>query len=249
MNFLLTIGFRGENYHGFQVQENALSVCEVLQDAMQAVFGERPDVKGCSRTDAGVHAENYALSFKVETQVPSEKLPLALNAHLPPDVRVKSARRVPEDFHARYSACAKEYRYTLLNGEVDDPFFSGLYYRVPGPLSEAAMQAAGDVLLGRHDFSAFRAAGGKEGSAVRSVHSLQVRRRGDWVCLAVAGDGFLYHMVRIVAGTLLLAGQGKWPPGRVGEVLESRSRELAGPTLPAKGLCLVRVVYPDQSHF
>ncbi len=244
MNYLLSLAFRGSRYHGFQVQENALTVCEVLQDAMQAVFACRPDVKGCSRTDAGVHARGFALSFAAETALPAEKIPLALNAHLPPDVRVRAAREVPAGFHARYSASGKEYSYRLLNAPTDDPLWEGLYYRVGGALDEAAMQAVAEVLCGEHDFSAFCAAGAKPGSRVRQLRQLSVRREGEWLLLCAGADGFLYNMVRILAGTLLLAGRGELDAAGAADILQSRCRRRAGPTLPAAGLCLERVFYP-----
>ncbi|MDL2253559.1 tRNA pseudouridine(38-40) synthase TruA [Ruminococcaceae bacterium OttesenSCG-928-I18] len=246
MNVLLTLAFKGTNYHGFQVQDNALSVCEVVQDALQAVLGKRPEVKGSSRTDAGVHARGFALSFRMQGAPPPEKLPLALNAHLPPDIRVREARSVPEDFHARYDAIGKEYTYTLLNSMVDDPLLLGLYYRINGALDEEAMQSAADALAGTHDFSAFCAAGAKPGDRTRTLNSLKAERRGDWVRIRAQADGFLYHMMRILAGTLVLAGQGKLDAGQVAAILASRQRGKAGPTLPAKGLCLERVFYPDS---
>ncbi len=247
MNWLLILAFRGTNYHGFQVQKNAQSVCAVLQDAMQAVLGQRPDVKGCSRTDTGVHARGFAVSFHCNTHLPPAKLPLALNAHLSADIRVQSARPVPEEFHARYSASGKEYCYTLLNADVDDPFWQGLYYRVCGELDENAMNAAAARLLGRQDFSAFCSAGAKEGSRVRHLQKLRVEREGLWLRMYAAADGFLYNMVRILAGTLLLAGQGKLGPEDAKAILEGKNRAAAGPTLPAKGLCLQRVFYPEEA--
>ncbi len=249
MNYLLTLAFNGSRYHGFQVQENALTVCEVVQNAMQAVFGLRPDVKGCSRTDAGVHARGFAMSFQVETGLAAEKIPLALNAHLPPDVRVRAGRPVPGAFHARYSAQGKEYSYRILNAPTDDPLFAGLYHRAGGPLNENAMQAAANALCGQHDFSAFCAAGAKEGSRVRHLQKLAVQRQGEWLEIRAAADGFLYNMVRILAGTLLLAGRGELNAAGAAEILHSRCRQKAGPTLPAAGLCLEEVFYPPGAFW
>ncbi len=246
MNILLMLAFDGGAYAGFQVQKNAPTVCAAVQDAMQALFGARPDVKGCSRTDAGVHARQFCLSFRQQTAIPMGKLPLALNAHLPADIRACAAQAVPEDFHARYSATGKEYRYIILNTAVDDPFAAGHYHRVPGPLDAEAMNAAGRALLGRRDFASFQAAGAKPGGTVRNVTGLSVTREGDWVTLAVAADGFLYHMVRIMAGTLLAVGTGRLPAEALPGILEGRSRALAGDTLPAKGLFLHRVFYPKN---
>ena len=159
MNVLLWLSYQGTRYAGFQVQPNAPPVCETLQDAMQAVLGCRPDVKGCSRTDAGVHARRFALSFHYTGHVPLRRLPLALNAHLPPDIRVKSARPVPEDFHARYAAHAKTYCYRIRNSAIDDPFDLDTCWRTAGRLDLAAMQAAAARFVGTHDFLALCAAG------------------------------------------------------------------------------------------
>ncbi len=247
MNVLLIVSYRGTHYHGFQVQQNALTVCEVLQDAMQVVFSHRPDVKGCSRTDAGVHARGYALNVVCETRIKPEKIPLALNAHLPQDIRVQTAQVVPRAFHARYSVTEKEYSYLILNAPSDDPLMEGLYYRVSGVLDVSAMQAAADVFCGRHDFSSFCSAGAKPGEHTRTITRFEVQRRGDWVKIRVAADGFLYNMVRILAGTLLLAGQRKKTRDEFEKILIGRDRRLAGPTLPAKGLCLEKVFYPPTA--
>jgi tRNA pseudouridine38-40 synthase len=247
MNTLLTLAFVGTAYHGFQVQKNAPSVCAAVQDAMQAVLGARPDVKGCSRTDAGVHARGYCLNFWHEVTIPHRQLPLALNRALPEDIRVTSAREVPEGFHARYSALGKEYVYRLLNSRIDDPFTRGLYHRVGGALDEGAMQSAAGHLAGTHDFAAFMAAGGSVQNTVRTVTQLAVARHGRHLALTVAADGFLYNMVRIMAGTLLLVGQGKLAPDAVPGILAAGQRAQAGPTLPAQGLVLNRVFYSAEA--
>lgn len=245
MNTLIRMAFRGTAYHGFQVQKNAPTVCAALQDAMQGVFGVRPDVKGCSRTDAGVHARDFCVSFRHQTDIPCEKLPLALNSRLPEDIRVRTAQRVPEDFHARYSAVEKEYEYVILNALIEDVFARGLYYRAPGPLGAAAMDAAGRALVGCHDFAAFMSSGSDVQDTRRTVTRLCVRRAGDRVILAVAADGFLYNMVRIIAGTLLAVGQGRMGCADVENALALKDRAKAGNTLPAKGLFLHRVTYPE----
>ncbi len=248
-NYLLRMAFDGGAYHGFQVQKNAVSVCETLQDAMRAVFGEAPDVKGCSRTDAGVHAREFCVSFKCETNIPSQKIPLALNMSLPQDIRVLSCQKVPDAFHARYSASAKRYCYVILNSAVDDVFAQNRYLRVAAKLNESAMQQAALPLLGKHDFCAFMSAGSSVQTTVRTIKTLEVNRRGQWVEISVSADGFLYNMVRIIAGTLLKAGEGKMSPQQVAEALRTGKRGLAGPTLAAKGLFLDRVFYPKDALF
>lgn len=249
MNILCTIAYKGTNYCGFQVQKNGLSVCEAFQDALEAVLGERPDVKGCSRTDAGVHAAAFCLNFHSGTRIPLEKLPLALNSRLPEDIRVLSARRVAEDFHARYSAHAKTYCYRILNSQIDSAFGREFYYRAPGPLDVQAMDAAAQAFVGTHDFMALCSAGSEiaaRGDTVRTITACGVRREGEYVTVTVTADGYLYNMVRILAGTLLEVGQGRRTAADVAPLLAGRDRAAAGPTLPAKGLFLQRVDYPEE---
>ena len=247
MTVLLWLAYKGTRYAGFQVQPNGLTVCQVLQDAMEAVLGSRPDVKGCSRTDAGVHARRFALSFRYDGTVPLRRLPLALNAHLPPDVRVMQAQPVPEDFHARYAAHAKTYCYRIRNGAVDDPFDAEFTHRIPKPLDEKAMKQAAAGFVGTHDFLALCASGSSvaaHGDTVRTITRCDVTREGEIFTITVTADGYLYNMVRILAGTIVQAGLGKLDPAEVPAILESKDRRRAGPTLPANGLYLAEVEYP-----
>ena len=248
MNICLHLAFDGTNYCGFQVQPNGVSICQKVQDALEQVLGCRPDVKGCSRTDSGVHALDYVLNFHGEVRLPLYRLPLALNAHLPPDIRVKSASQVGEDFHARYSAHWKTYQYRIRNSAIDDPFTRNYYHRVPGKLDLAAMDRAARSLEGTHDFLAFCAAGSSvaaRGDTVRTITRCRVEEKEMMVFISVTADGYLYNMVRILAGTLLEVGQGKRDPDSLPALLESRDRSKAGPTLPGKGLFLQQVEYPE----
>ena len=250
MNLLFRLAYKGTRYGGFQVQPNAPTVCAAFQDALQAVTGTRPDVKGCSRTDAGVHALDFALSLRYDGPVPPQKLVLALNAHLPPDIRVKSARPVPEDFHARYAAHAKTYCYRIRNSAIDDPFDLDTCWRTAGRLDLAAMQAAAARFVGTHDFLALCAAGSgpaAHGDTVRTVTRCTVEQSGEVLTITVTADGYLYNMVRILAGTLVEAGRCKISPRDIDTILQSRDRRRAGPTLPARGLFLVRVDYPAEA--
>ena len=249
MNILLTLAYDGTNYSGFQVQPNGTTVAAVFQDAMQAVLGSRPDIKGCSRTDAGVHAEGFVLNFHTELKMPVEKLPLALNFHLPPDIRVLAARIVPEDFHARYSAHTKTYRYRIRNSAVDSPFESKYMHRIPRKLDDARMNEAAAHFVGTHDFIALCAAGSSaaaHGDTVRTITDCHVTRTGDEVTISVTADGYLYNMVRILAGTLCEVGAGRMSPDAIPAILESKNRKAAGPTLPAKGLVLQQVHYGEE---
>ena len=218
MNFLLLLAYDGTNYCGFQVQPNGRSVAQTFQDGLEAVLGTRPDIKGCSRTDAGVHALGFALNFHADTRIPPEKLPLALNQHLPPDIRVLSARIVPEDFHARYAAHTKTYLYRIHNSPIDSPFDAKYYTRVPRRLDETKMQQAARLFVGKHDFLALCAAGSSaaaHGDTVRTITDCNVVRKGDELEITVTADGYLYNMVRILAGTLCEAGAGRLDPDAV----------------------------------
>ena len=248
MTYLLWIAYKGTNYGGFQVQPNAPTVCAAVQDAMQRVLGCRPDVKGCSRTDAGVHARRFALSFCYTGKVPAEKMVQAFNAHLPPDIRALEIWPVAENFHARYAAHAKTYRYYILNARVDDPFTFDTCCRIGPELDVAAMPAAAERFVGTHDFLALCASGSSvaaHGDTVRTITRCTVERAGDRVTITVTADGYLYNMVRILAGTLVEAGLHKRTPESIPALLASRDRRRAGQTLPAKGLFLEDVAYPE----
>lgn len=242
-NILVTMAFRGTDYHGFQVQENALGVCTVFQDALERVLGSRVDVKGCSRTDSGVHALRYCVSFKADTAIPMRKLPLALNAHLPEDIRVQSACEVPEDFHARYSAEAKQYVYRLHNSQVSSPFSDGLCWRVGAPLQIESMQQAAAAVVGTHDFASFMSGGSKIVDTVRTVYDFSVRRCGEDILFTICADGYLYNMVRILVGTLVEVGAGRIEAQAMPGIIAAAKRSAAGPKAPAQGLYLDRVFY------
>ena len=247
MQMLLTLSFDGTAYHGFQVQKNALSVCEVLQNGMQQLYGMRPPVKGCSRTDAGVHALGYCVSYAPPKDIPPQKLPLSPNRFLPDDIRVLAAVPVADDFHARYSAVSKEYVYKIWNSPVDDPFTSGYHWRVSQPLNEEAMAQAAAFAVGTHDFRAFMSTGSKIKDTVRTVHFFRVQREDKQIMMHICANGYLYNMVRILVGTLVEAGAGRMPPEGMRAALESGQRSMAGDTAPAKGLFLYRVNYENQN--
>lgn len=245
----LTIAYKGTAYHGFQVQANAQSVAAVLQDALEAVLGRREEIKGCSRTDAGVHALAYCVSLSTDSAIPAARLPLALNAHLPADVRVLAAREVPPDFHARYSCRGKVYCYRVHNAPCDSPFTADLCWRVWPRLALEPMQRAAALLCGRHDFASFMSAGStiaaEGGSTVRTVRAFAVRRQGSDLLFTIEADGYLYNMVRILVGTLVEIGAGRLPESALPEILAARDRTRAGPTAPARGLALAAVLYDE----
>lgn len=243
MHVCITLQFNGTRYHGFQVQQNALSVCEVLQNAMERLYGARPPVKGCSRTDAGVHALAYCVSYAQSKPIDPFRLPLALNRFLPPDIRVLAAREVPQGFHARYSATRKEYQYRLHNSAVDDVFARDTSWRLATPLDLPAMQEAAQLLCGTNDYAAFMSAGSKIEDTVRTVFFFTLEKNGCDITFHICADGYLYNMVRILVGTLVEVGAHRMTVQGARAVLESKNRANAGDTAPAKGLFLYRVHY------
>ena len=244
-NLLLTISYDGKCFHGWQIQQNALTVQEVFQAALAKIIGDSFDVKGCSRTDSGVHANMYCVSVKTAHPIPPERLKAALNRWLPMAAAVRDCREVDLDFHARYSCTGKEYIYQIWNSEVRSPFLDGyaLHYRYP--LDTELLDRAAQAYVGRHDFTSFCTLDNREpGDMTREVRRFSVERDGEMVVMRVEADGFLYNMVRIMVGTLLRIAQGKIPPDGIPAIIEKKDRQFAGPTAPACGLYLNRVFYP-----
>ena len=237
------MAFDGTAYHGFQVQDNRVTVCRVFQAALEKILGHKTDVKGCSRTDRGVHAAVYYISFKTNRDINIPRLPLALNANLPPDIRVIRAREVDEEFHARYSAKGKEYTYYILNSHIDTPFGRGYHYRVAGRLDRRAMDRGAKAFMGTYDFASFMARKSKITDCTRTVYSAGVERDGDMIKFVISADGYLYNMVRIMAGTLINVGRGAIAPEDVAGIVAAKNRSAAGPTAPANGLFLTKVFY------
>lgn len=252
MKVLIKIRYLGTAYCGYQVQPNGVSIQQKLNEAARAVFGFECDVVGCSRTDSGVHANAFCATVAkrgtdlLPTSVAIERIPLAMSAHLPPDISVFDAAWVPADFHARYDVREKEYVYRFYNHSVRSPFEENRACHVPKRLDEEAvsrMDRAAQTLVGTQDFSAYMAQGSSVTDTVRTVTRASVTRQGDVVVFRVAANGFLYNMVRILAGTLLAVGQGKLDERDLPRITASRDRAQAGATMPACGLYLDRVTY------
>lgn len=246
-NILLTIAYDGSRFHGWQIQQNAPSVQQAFQEALFQVIGNEFEIKGCSRTDSGVHANMYCLSVKTAHRIPAPCLKAALNRFLPRSIAVLGANEAPADFHARYSCKGKEYLYKIWNSETRNPFLEGyaLHYRYP--LDEALLQKAAQAYVGTHDFTSFCTLDKREkGNFTRTVRHFTVVRDGDMVLMRVEADGFLYNMVRIMVGTLLSVAQGKIPADAIAGILEAKNREEAGPTAPACGLYLNQVYYEKE---
>lgn len=245
---VLTVAYDGAPYHGWQVQKNAPSVQKTLQEAICTITGEERTVTGCSRTDAGVHALEYVCHTE-KIDIPNERLPQALNAHLPPSVSVKRARTADENFHARYSCIGKEYLYKIYNSRIRDPFSVGRALFYPEPIDVESLSFVCEEFCGTHDFCAFMAQGSKIVDTVRTVRHCTLSRDGDFVLFTVSADGFLYNMVRIMVGTVLAAARGKYSRGDIQKIIASGDRKNAGFTAPPHGLYLNRVFYPEQTVF
>lgn len=244
-NIALVLTYLGTAYHGWQIQKDLPTVQETLEKAVAAVVGHKTYVTGCGRTDAGVHAKCYVANFKTESTIPVERLPYALNTHLPPDIVVMKAREVHENFNAIGSCVKKEYTYLIYNSRVRDPFYVNRAWFYPKHLDESVMQRAADCFVGTHDFAAVRSVGTDVTSTVRTVYDYQVERKGDLISLKVSANGFLYNMARAMAGTVVYAAEGKFPPEEISAILESGNRTQAGPTVPAGGLYMTHVWYDD----
>ncbi|HXK61351.1 MAG TPA: tRNA pseudouridine(38-40) synthase TruA [Acidobacteriota bacterium] len=242
-SYKLTIQYVGTRYAGWQIQRNQRTVQGTLKEALGRLTGETVSVIGAGRTDSGVHALGQVAQIRLHKQMEARRLQRALNAILPPDIRIASARVVPSGFHAQKQAVRKRYVYRIFNGQVLPPFLCGLVCQVPVALDlEAMIQAAG-LIVGRHDFRGFAAASSAVKDFRRTVAVSRLVRRGRHIRYTIEADGFLHHMVRNIVGTLLEIGRGKRSPSDMIRILESRDRKQAGPTAPPEGLYLVKVWY------
>jgi tRNA pseudouridine38-40 synthase len=246
--FLLSLCFDGTDYHGWQVQDNAVSVQGTLHRALRVLDETAPIPRGCSRTDAGVHARIFCCTVRTERVWETDALVRALNGNLPRSIRVLSAQPVPATFHPQYDCLGKQYAYQIWNGAVENPFLLRYAHWERRALDAEQLSQLAQPLIGAHDFAAFCAAGGETKSTVRTITRADFARRGDLVTFTVAADGFLYNMVRILAGTLL---QAHLQPDKVGDIrtiLASGKRENAGVTLPPQGLFLEKVCYLQGNY-
>jgi tRNA pseudouridine38-40 synthase len=242
-NIKLILGYDGTDFSGWQTQPGQRTVQETLERAIGSVTGERVRVNASGRTDAGVHAVGQVVNFFSTTRHQPSVLVRAINAHAPPDLVVREATDVPQAFDANHDARRKLYRYVIHDGDVPDLFLRRYCFHTRHRLDLAAMVRAARPLRGLHDFHSFETGWPNRISSVRTITKLCLSRAGDWIWLDVEADGFLYNMVRAIAGTLINVGRGHWPEGRVGEILASHDRRKAGPTAPPQGLFLMRVTY------
>ena len=239
----LVVAYDGTNYHGWQGQDNGITIEEVLNRTIGELVQEDIKVIGASRTDAGVHACGNVAVFDTESRIPGDKFSFALNQRLPDDIRIQESCEVDADFHPRYADTVKTYEYNILNRRFELPskrlYAAFCYY----PMDIERMNQAAAYLVGEHDFKSFCSAGAQVQTTVRTIYAVNVTKEDDMVHIRITGNGFLYNMVRIIAGTLMQVGTGLMEPEQVKEILEARDRSKAGPTAVAKGLTLVEIRY------
>ena len=253
-NIFMTIEYDGSDFCGWQRQPNVRTVQGHLEEVLSHVCGKEIKLNGTSRTDAGVHALGQCASFRGEFGIPTDRIMLAANNILAGgrqplkgigDVRITSLREMPPDFHARFSSRGKKYRYLIRNLPEPDIFRRNYCYQVPQPLNIESMREAAAYIVGTHDFKCFQAAGGEEKeTTVRTIYRLCVEPRGEDIAIEVSGDGFLYNMVRIIAGTLIRVGRGFYEPEKIRDILEAKEHTSEGITAPPNGLVLVSIDYP-----
>ena len=241
-NIKLVIEYDGTNYAGWQQQKKEKTVQETLKKAIEKVVNEKITLYGSGRTDAGAHALGQVANFKTKSTIPTSKLVQAINFYLPNDIVVKSARKVSGEFHSQYSTKSKIYRYTILNNNTGSAINRNFCYYYSGDLNIEKMQKASKAILGKHDFSTFKS---KSDNAcnIRTIKKLEIKKKGKHLLFTIEADGFLYKMVRSIVGTLLEVGKGKMTITEFKRVSRSGTRSLAGATVPAKGLCLLKVKY------
>ena len=244
----LTVAYDGTNYHGWQVQPNAVTIEGKLNEAISELTKETIQVIGASRTDAGVHALGNVAVFDTESRIPGEKFSYALNQRLPDDIVIQQSQEVDKDFHPRYCTCEKTYEYVILNRKFPLPEYRNIAFFYYGDLDIKAMQEATKAFLGEHDFAGFCSAGAQVKTTVRTIYELTVEKKdNDMICIRVRGNGFLYNMVRIIAGTLLEVGKGNIEAKSLENRIAAADRSQAGPTAPARGLKLIRIQYISDS--
>ena len=257
-NIKLTLSYDGADFHGWQLQPGLATIQGAVTEAARQITQENIFIQGASRTDAGVHALGQVAHFKTQSQLPATEIQRALNALLPPAIRIVAAEEVGPDFHARWQAQDKTYRYRIYRGQVLPPFDYRRAFHYSGPLDETAMAEAARLFEGEHDFTTFAASSGsedddREREMTRVIHSSEIIRdpardpERDEIAYVVRGRSFLRYMVRKIVGTLLEVGKGRLAPADIPQIFEARDRSRSGPTVPAEGLYLVALEYPDPT--
>jgi tRNA pseudouridine38-40 synthase len=244
-NFKVMMAYDGTAYHGFQRQENAIAIQQIIEETIESIIGEKTVIYGCSRTDTGVHANQYCFNFLHSNSITPHGFVRSMNSLLPDDMAIKSCEEVDESFHARYHCKGKEYKYIIHNSSIKDPFLKDMAFRYHRHIDEKLLNSAAQYFAGTHDFKSLCSSGSSSINTVRTINKIEVSRDGDIVTLTVSGDGFLYNMVRIIVGTLIFVNEGKIKPSQIPEILEGKDRKHAGKTAPACGLYLNRLFYDN----
>lgn len=242
-NIKLTIEYDGKDFNGWQKQPNKLNIQGTIEKAIQQITGEIVELNASGRTDAGVHAIGQVANFKTKTSIPIEKIPIAINSKLKKSIVIKKAEEVEEDFHARYTCKRKTYKYVIDNSKTGTAIYRNMKYCFNQKLDIQKMQKAAKHFIGEHDFKAFKASGTSSKSSIRTIYNAQIMKENEDIIIQLTGNGFLYNMVRIIAGTLIDVGIGKILPEEIPNILNSKDRTKAGKTLPPQGLYLVNVEY------
>ncbi len=245
---MLRVAYDGTNYCGWQVQPNDVTIEGVLNQALADLLGEDIQVIGASRTDSGVHALGNVAVFDTTTRIPGEKIKYALNQRLPEDVRVQESCEVAKDFHPRHCNSRKTYEYRILSRSIELPTERLYAYHTYRILDVERMKEGARYVVGEHDFKSFCSAGSQVKETVRTVYDLQVSKEEDLIKIRITGSGFLYNMVRIIAGTLMEVGMGTKEPKEISDIIAGQDRKLAGPTAPARGLRLIRIEYEGTDY-
>lgn len=242
----MIVAYDGTNYCGWQIQNNGITIEEVLNKELTKLLKEPITVIGASRTDSGVHSEGNVAVFNTENRMPADKICFALNQRLPDDIRILQSEEVAPDYHPRKQNCVKTYEYKIMNRKIEVPTMRLYSYFCYFPLDVERMREGAAYLVGEHDFKSFCTARGQAEETVRTIYSLDIHKSGDLITIRIKGSGFLYNMVRIIAGTLMKVGMGVYPPAHVEEILDARDRKMAGPKAAAKGLSLISLDYETE---
>lgn len=242
-NIKLNLSYDGTKYLGFQRQSRGRTIQGTLEEAINTLLEEKVNLIGCSRTDAKVHAKEYIANFKTESNIPADRFCYAINSYLPKDILIIKSEEAAFDFHSRYDCIGKTYVYTILNSSAPSPLYREYHYYHKYKLSISLMEEASRFFIGEKDFSAFKSTGSFTKSNIRNIKEINVYKDGDYIKVLFTANGFLYNMVRIICGTLVLAGEGKIKPEYIKTIIEDKDRKKAGIVLPPQGLCLEKVYY------
>lgn len=242
-NIKLLIEYEGTNYSGWQTQKNAIGIQEVIEDSIERITGERVKLIGSGRTDGRVHALGQVANFLTSSTIPGESFKYALNVALPEDIKIIDSEEVPLDFHSRFDAKRKRYRYIIYNGKTPRPMYRNFSYYVERELNIEEMQESLSYLIGTHDFQSFMASKSEVDTTIRTIYSIEIIKKDEFIEIIVEGKSFLRHMIRIIVGTLVFIGTGKLKKESLNNIIQGKNRKLAGPTAPPQGLFLEKVYY------